>query len=127
MTCPIELCWVPLQVSREFHPNFVAKWRRYFYIFPLDEEEPQIDSIGREFSKIADCSINDKLDGRHRLEQEEQSITSLNGNGDDSEDNTSTKPKSFCVSKVNRLIQQLEGKSLSYKMFARDTQASRST
>lgn len=118
---------MPLQVSREFHPNFVAKWRRYFYIFPLDEEEPQIDSIGREFSKIADCSINDKLDGRHRLEQEEQSITSLNGNGDDSEDNTSTKPKSFCVSKVNRLIQQLEGKSLSYKMFARDTQASRST
>ncbi|XP_020109229.1 uncharacterized protein LOC109724721 [Ananas comosus] len=115
------------KVSREFHPNFVAKWRRYFYIFPLDEEEPQIDSIGREFSKIADCSINDKLDGRHRLEQEEQSITSLNGNGDDSEDNTSTKPKSFCVSKVNRLIQQLEGKSLSYKMFARDTQASRST
>nr|CAD1832036.1 unnamed protein product [Ananas comosus var. bracteatus] len=115
------------KVSREFHPNFVAKWRRYFYIFPLDEEEPQIDSTGREFSKIADCSINDKLDGRHRLEQEEQSITSLNGNGDDSEDNTSTKPKSFCVSKVNRLIQQLEGKSLSYKMFARDTQASRST
>lgn len=37
------------------------------------------------------------------------------------------KPSSFSVTKVNQLLQQLEGKSLSYKMFARDTKASRSS
>lgn len=31
----------------------------------------------------------------------------------------------FSVRKVNQLLQQLEGKLLSYKMFARDTKASR--
>lgn len=40
---------------------------------------------------------------------------------------SSKKQWSFSVSKVNLLLQQLEGKSLSYKMFARDTKASRSS
>ncbi|XP_077222547.1 pseudouridine synthase family protein isoform X3 [Tasmannia lanceolata] len=35
-------------------------------------------------------------------------------------------PRSFSISRVNQLLHQLEGKSLSYKMFARDTKASRS-
>jgi hypothetical protein len=35
-------------------------------------------------------------------------------------------PRSFDVAKVDQIIRQLEGKTLSYKMFARDTQASRS-
>ncbi|KAK1268847.1 hypothetical protein QJS04_geneDACA014006 [Acorus gramineus] len=63
------------EVPRTFHPNFSAKWRHYFYIFPLS-------------------------------------------GGD--------KPNSFSVSKVNNLLCQLEGQSLSYRMFARDTKASRS-
>ncbi|KAH7856223.1 hypothetical protein Vadar_034092 [Vaccinium darrowii] len=35
------------------------------------------------------------------------------------------KPRRFKISKVNQLLLQLEGKSLSYKVFARDTKASR--
>ncbi|MBA0873156.1 hypothetical protein Goshw_028081 [Gossypium schwendimanii] len=27
------------EVSRVFHPNFSAKWRRYLYIFPLNDQE----------------------------------------------------------------------------------------
>ncbi|XP_071742089.1 uncharacterized protein [Rutidosis leptorrhynchoides] len=77
------------QVPRNFHPNFSAKWRRYLYIFPLNNESAVDD---------------DKADL--------QSIK---------------KPTRFSVSKVNKLLQQLEGKLLSYKMFARDTKPSRNT
>uniref|UniRef100_A0A0E0LEC7 tRNA pseudouridine synthase n=1 Tax=Oryza punctata TaxID=4537 RepID=A0A0E0LEC7_ORYPU len=83
------------QVSREFHPNFAAKWRRYLYIFPLDEDVKPISG-------------------------EEQSSKIVEGS------ECNIKPQSFDVGKVDKIIRQLEGKSLSYKMFARDTQASRS-
>ncbi|THG13296.1 hypothetical protein TEA_029132 [Camellia sinensis var. sinensis] len=34
------------EVSRVFHPNFCAKWRRYLYIFPLnDGEEGDVENI----------------------------------------------------------------------------------
>ncbi|PWA95273.1 pseudouridine synthase family protein [Artemisia annua] len=47
---------------------------------------------------------------------------------DDVDDQQSIKkPTTFSVSKVNQLLQQLEGKLLSYKMFARDTKPSRNT
>lgn len=36
------------------------------------------------------------------------------------------KPQSFDVAKVDEILRKLAGKTLSYKMFARDTQASRS-
>ncbi|KAF7111199.1 hypothetical protein CFC21_111240 [Triticum aestivum] len=81
-------------VSREFHPNFSAKWRRYLYIFPLDGDATSIS-------------------------EDEQSSTIL--------ENPELKaPQSFDVAKVDKIIRQLEGKMLSYKIFARDTQASRS-
>lgn len=49
-----------------------------------------------------------------------------NLNVDDKDVNESgTKPRSFSISRVNQLLCQLEGKLLSYKMFARDTKASR--
>ncbi|KAF0904698.1 hypothetical protein E2562_036164 [Oryza meyeriana var. granulata] len=83
------------EVSREFHPNFAAKWRRYLYIFPLDEDVKPISG-------------------------DEQSSKTLDG------PEYNIKPQSFDVGKVDKIIRQLEGKSLSYKMFARDTQASRS-
>ncbi|KAL6603693.1 hypothetical protein ACP70R_044054 [Stipagrostis hirtigluma subsp. patula] len=83
------------EVSREFHPNFAAKWRRYLYIFPLDEHA-QLISGEEQLSKM--------------LENSEYNI----------------KPQSFDVAKVDEIIRQLSGKTLSYKMFARDTQASRS-
>lgn len=38
-----------------------------------------------------------------------------------------SKPFTFEVTHVNRLLHQLEGKLLSFRMFARDTKASRNT
>ncbi|TVU08447.1 hypothetical protein EJB05_41852 [Eragrostis curvula] len=83
------------EVSREFHPNFAAKWRRYLYIFPLDEDDKLI--LGEDQTPQI-------------LESSEQSII----------------PQSFDVAKVDEIVRQLSGKTLSYRMFARDTQASRS-
>jgi len=83
------------EVTREFHPNFAAKWRRYMYIFPLDEDAKLI--LGEEHSSKV-------------LENSEHNI----------------KPQSFDVAKVDEILRKLAGKTLSYKMFARDTQASRS-
>ncbi|KAK3134295.1 hypothetical protein QOZ80_6AG0547390 [Eleusine coracana subsp. coracana] len=83
------------EVSREFHPNFAAKWRRYLYIFPLDEDDKLVLEEEKS-SKI--------------LEDSEHSII----------------PQSFDVAKVDEIVRQLSGKTLSYRMFARDTQASRS-
>lgn len=83
-----------MQVSREFHPNFSAKWRRYLYIFPLNEDAKPIS--GDELPAMI-------------LENPEYKT-----------------PRSFDVAKVDKIIRQLEGKMLSYKIFARDTQASRS-
>lgn len=44
---------------------------------------------------------------------------------DDAELEAGEKPKSFNVSRVDQLLRKLEGKLLSYKMFARDTKPSR--
>ncbi|BAT72942.1 hypothetical protein VIGAN_01039000 [Vigna angularis var. angularis] len=94
------------EVSRVFHPNFSAKWRRYLYIFPLtdgyrDQGNDNVESrdISR-YNEIHDSSSKDEI------ENQEKSYV-------------------FSVSKVNRLLRKLEGKLLSYKMFARDTKASR--
>ncbi|XP_022639989.1 uncharacterized protein LOC106765566 [Vigna radiata var. radiata] len=94
------------EVSRVFHPNFSAKWRRYLYIFPLtDGYRDQGNDNGEScdisrYNEIHDSSSKDEI------ENQEKSYV-------------------FSVSKVNRLLQKLEGKLLSYKMFARDTKASR--
>ncbi|XP_057751268.1 uncharacterized protein LOC130969527 isoform X1 [Arachis stenosperma] len=95
------------EVSRAFHPNFSAKWRRYLYIFPLTDGDYMDQSGGNE-----DLCANNGCNGIHdsanedELESEQKSYV-------------------FSVRKVNRLLRQLEGKLLSYKMFARDTKASR--
>lgn len=90
------------KVGRSFHPNFSALWRRYLYIFPLGGE-----SI---------VTVNDNGYGNG----EEFS------DGEESEEvEFGIKPKIFSVGKVDVLLRQLEGKLLSYKMFARDTKASR--
>jgi tRNA U38,U39,U40 pseudouridine synthase TruA len=83
-----------MQVSREFHPNFAAKWR-YLYIFPLDDDG-NLRLGGEQSSKI--------------LQNSEDSII----------------PQSIDVAQLDKIIRQLMGKTLSYRMFARDTQASRS-
>ncbi|KAA8535867.1 hypothetical protein F0562_030813 [Nyssa sinensis] len=84
------------EVPRVFHPNFCAKWRRYLYIFPLNDGETLARPILRSL-----------LDN------------------DEDELKTRKKPTRFEASKVNQLLHQLEGRLLSYKMFARDTKASR--
>ncbi|CAN0901315.1 tRNA pseudouridine synthase A [Linum grandiflorum] len=91
------------EVSRSFHPNFSAKWRRYLYIFPLNDgenKEPGFQSDGDQNNSTVSCEV--EVEGAE-------------------------KSKTFAVCKVNRLLQQLEGKLLSYTVFARDTKASRST
>lgn len=108
-TAPGKIRVVSLtKVSREFHPNFSAKWRHYLYIFPIDS-----------------CT-----DVHQQNECGKSAVDESNGNViDDDNDELmhGNKPTKFEVSKVNRLLGQLEGKLLSYKMFARDTKASRNT
>lgn len=107
-----------LQVSRVFHPNFAAKWRRYFYIFPLDDE----DHSQTEGEVVNSTDKDEQMKGEAECNEEEMVSVVCNGNGGLISE---MKPRNFAVSKVNDLLRQLEGKILSYKMFARDTKASR--
>ncbi|CAH2058600.1 unnamed protein product [Thlaspi arvense] len=116
------------KVSRAFHPNFSAKWRRYLYIFPLDNAEPLCES-GKN-------SENDESHGKttNGLLSEESTEGGILSEDDELETEETRKvnglevvekPSDFSVSKVDQLLQQLQGKVLSYKMFARDTKAAR--
>eukprot|EP00262_Sarcandra_glabra_P000711 TRINITY_DN10831_c0_g2_i1.p1 TRINITY_DN10831_c0_g2~~TRINITY_DN10831_c0_g2_i1.p1 ORF type:complete len:256 (-),score=40.78 TRINITY_DN10831_c0_g2_i1:249-947(-) len=111
--------------SRSFHPNFSAKWRRYFYIFPINDGE---EDNGNENQRGDDnASFEEQTDDQRNgwAESAEDKSGCLAGDVED-EFNGGKKPRKFKISKVNQLLHQLEGKSLSYKMFARDTKASRS-
>lgn len=106
------------EVSRVFHPNFCAKWRRYLYIFPLnDGEEGDVENIN---------SRENYGSRRYKFAEHigEETIDDLLDNDEDRLESP-TKPMRFKISKVNQLLYQLEGKLLSYQMFARDTKASR--
>lgn len=93
------------EVSRIFHPNFSAKWRHYLYIFPLTDGEYRDRSSGAGFCEnVESDDIHDSTGKEFKSEK---------------------KSYVFSVRKVNQLLRQLEGKLLSYKMFARDTKASR--
>ncbi|XP_059286458.1 uncharacterized protein LOC132039916 isoform X2 [Lycium ferocissimum] len=110
------------KVSREFHPNFSAKWRHYLYIFPIDDvlNEKQGGQIW----------INGCTDVHQQNQCGKSAVDESNGNViDDDNDELmhGNKPTKFEINKVNRLLGQLEGKLLSYKMFARDLKASRNT
>ncbi|KAF9617881.1 hypothetical protein IFM89_039100 [Coptis chinensis] len=122
------------KVSREFHPNFSAKWRRYFYIFPLNDEGEELGSeLGVEGENYIIEEHNRKLiNGYGAHFGEERGHLGEEGGGhlardDLAESERGRKPVSFSIDKVNQLLLQLQGRSLSYKMFARDTKASRST
>ncbi|CAA7028830.1 unnamed protein product [Microthlaspi erraticum] len=119
------------KVSRAFHPNFSAKWRRYLYIFPLDNAEPLCESGKNSDNLIFDESHGKKTNG---LLSEEKTEVGILSEEDELETEEITKvngleevekPSDFSVSKVDQLLQQLQGKVLSYKMFARDTKAAR--
>ncbi|KAK6131745.1 hypothetical protein DH2020_034542 [Rehmannia glutinosa] len=109
------------QVSREFHPNFSAKWRHYFYIFPFNDEN--VDEASQCKKNVLDSDVSgDGQCGEHF--GEENSADEIDDH-DQTEQRTGNKPLSFEVSHVNQLLQQLEGKLLSFRVFARDTKASR--
>ncbi|XP_076955911.1 uncharacterized protein LOC143630908 [Bidens hawaiensis] len=105
------------KVLRTFHPNFSAKWRRYLYIFPLNAGETGEEGV----TIIYDEKSNDEKNKCGDIVMEEN----LESTVDDEE--SIQKPTRFKVSKVNKLLQQLEGNLLSYKMFARDTKPERNT
>ncbi|KAL2897907.1 tRNA pseudouridine synthase A [Bienertia sinuspersici] len=100
------------QVSRAFHPNFCAKWRRYLYIFPLEKTENFCSDKSHKCreNEIAEDNPEEKAKD---LPDEKDEFDGVK------------KPTSFSVRRVDQLLRQLEGKLLSYKMFARDTKASR--
>lgn len=111
------------EVSRVFHPNFSAKWRRYLYIFPFNDGEEREESSQDE---------EDIVHNENDSKQQNKYVECIGeGSLDDPLDNvkdeleSKKKPMRFRVSKVNQLLRQLEGKVLSYKMFARDTKPSR--
>ncbi|KAL6521290.1 hypothetical protein OROGR_017859 [Orobanche gracilis] len=108
------------QVSREFHSNFSAKWRRYFYIFPFNDAN--MDCEARNHKALDSDACPDGQYGEHFGEENPgYEIDDY----DHTEQRAGNKPLSFEVSRVNHLLQQLEGKLLSFRMFARDTKASR--
>ncbi|XP_050260273.1 uncharacterized protein LOC126705360 isoform X3 [Quercus robur] len=114
------------EVSRVFHPNFSAKWRRYLYIFPLNdwEDGEQSSESGEDLEHFR-CSENEDDQKIGRVECNGETVENQIIN-DGEELESGKKPRNFRISRVNQLLQQLEGKLLSYKMFARDTKASRS-
>ncbi|WCJ34662.1 hypothetical protein M5689_015957 [Euphorbia peplus] len=106
------------QVSRAFHPNFSAKWRRYFYIFPLNDGDQGVET------QCPQNLISDDKFSEETLEFEDRLIEE-NADAGMEEVEGVKKPRTFSILRVNQLLQQLERKLLSYKIFARDTKASR--
>ncbi|KAG6587701.1 hypothetical protein SDJN03_16266, partial [Cucurbita argyrosperma subsp. sororia] len=114
------------QVSRMFHPNFSAKWRRYLYIFPLkdgEKMEPNF-AIWEDVENSREEEHRDKIEALHG-ECKDEILNNLVLSQDDEEPALANKPQTFSIMRVNQLLRKLEGKLLSYKMFARDTKASR--
>ncbi|XP_065847831.1 uncharacterized protein [Euphorbia lathyris] len=113
------------EVSRAFHPNFSAKWRRYLYIFPLndgDERESGVEIEDPENHSFDEKFNEETLEFDERLIEENTDPSDPIGKD---EVEGVKKPRSFSIVRVNQLLQQLEGKLLSYRIFARDTKASR--
>lgn len=93
------------------------------YIFPLDDGENRKESNDSELQVenfFNNENFGQQTDG-HGENVENELIS------DEGILESSRKPRRFSVSRVNMLLEKLEGKLLSYKMFARDTKASRNT
>lgn len=89
------------------------------YIFPLDNAEPLIfdENHEKQRNRLLSEETTEGMSEDDELEIEE----STNVNGIE----VVEKPSNFSISKVDQLLQQLQGRVLSYKMFARDTKAAR--
>ncbi|KAK3017894.1 hypothetical protein RJ639_004698 [Escallonia herrerae] len=113
-----------LEVSRAFHPNFSAKWRRYLYIFPLKYgEEGEQSSQSEIYGEDVGYNVKDG-DQTNEFDTHVGNGNFIVGTGKDGVESRK-KSTRFKVSKVNQLLRRLERRLLSYKMFARDTKASR--
>ncbi|KAF5742924.1 hypothetical protein HS088_TW09G00986 [Tripterygium wilfordii] len=113
------------EVSRAFHPNFSAKWRRYLYIFPFSDQENGEQNCENEHNCEIFCSSEnhgkeENEYGEHIGKENVENVVFV-----DDEPEGERKPITFTICRVNQLLRQLEGKLLSYKMFARDTPTSR--
>ena len=92
-------------------------------MFPLgeDNQSEQIDT--REKENVCFDMSHERL--RKNI-AEDNRMEETGGLPHDSDGiDGAKKPTSFSVAKVDQLLRHLEGKLLSYKMFARDTKASR--
>ncbi|KAL8170963.1 hypothetical protein V2J09_022767, partial [Rumex salicifolius] len=106
-----------LRVSRVFHPNFCAKWRSEG---EEGTESKKVEEEGQ--TRFVSISEGDWLSNEHKhfLDENSEEFVKLKD-----ELESKNKPTTFSTIRVNQLLQELEGKLLSYKMFARDTKASR--
>lgn len=97
------------------------------YIFPLNNEDGEEN---RQREEDAPIYYNEKSSEQKSVCDDfigDESLESAVGDDGKDDPESIKKPTRFEVSKVNKLLQQLEGKLLSYKMFARDTKPSRNT
>ncbi|KAK4793143.1 hypothetical protein SAY86_023578 [Trapa natans] len=115
------------EVPREFHPNFTAKWRRYLYIFPLNDGEDEEVCGTVDDDKTLGCHDDHAgtRNGFHDNIVNGKVLEDLILCDGDDKDGTEIKRRKFDIARVDMFLRQLEGKILSYKMFARDTKASR--
>lgn len=90
-----------------------------------DWEDGEQNSESREDLEHFRCSENEDDQKIGRVECNGETVENQIIN-DEEELESGKKPCNFRISRVNQLLQQLEGKLLSYKIFARDTKASRS-
>jgi len=99
------------------------------YIFPLDDAEPLRKSGENHENFIFDENKKKQRNGLLSEEIAEEVIMSEDDELEIEETSNALevveKPSDFSVSKVDQLLQHLQGKVLSYKMFARDTKAAR--
>lgn len=99
------------------------------YIFPLDDAESLHKSGENHENFIFDENHEKQRNGLLSEENTEEVILSEDDELEIEETSNGLevveKPSDFSVIKVDQLLQQLQGKVLSYKMFARDTKAAR--
>lgn len=101
------------------------------YIFPLDNAESLCENGKESENVIFDENHGKQTNGLLSEEKAEGGILSegdelgIEETGKVNGLEEVEKPSDFSVSKVDQLLQQLQGKVLSYKMFARDTKAAR--
>lgn len=96
------------------------------YIFPLNDREGDWDNGNGTEKCVETLQLSENL-ARCKIQSHNDQIGQ--GSTEDKifsdRDEEGNRPTNFSVDRVNRFLQLLEGKLLSYKLFARDTKASR--